>query len=360
MSTSNNFRTEIFPPEAKRKVLISDELMLLGSCFSENIGERLLEQKFRVDTNPFGILFNPKCLQHSLDRMLDGKLYKDGDLFYNDVLESYCSWDHHSSFSKNNQDKDESLSGINSRLLAGHQNLKRTKWLFLTFGTAWVYELKSEKSMSGKAQVVANCHKMPQQWFDKRLLGIQEITNGMSQAFERLFTMNPDIQVVLTVSPVRHWRDGPVANGRSKSHLARKAAAAAWPPGGQGRGSGAGRGGRGRLAFFHHVESRNAKMKDYRFYAEDMFHPSDQAIEYIWGKFQQTYFSEDTLRLIEKIDKVQQAMKHRPFRPETEAHQIFLRKQLDTISILEKEHPSLNFTIERRHFDSFLTEKGSA
>uniref|UniRef100_A0A7S3XMN9 GSCFA domain-containing protein n=1 Tax=Heterosigma akashiwo TaxID=2829 RepID=A0A7S3XMN9_HETAK len=159
--------------------------------------------------------------------------------------------------------------------------------------------------------------------------------------------MNPDIQVVLTVSPVRHWRDGPVANGRSKSHLlaAAHGLCDTHPE---------------RVRYFPSYELMMDDLRDYRFYAEDMFHPSDQAIEYIWGKFQQTYFSEDTLRLIEKIDKVQQAMKHRPFRPETEAHQIFLRKQLDTISILEKEHPSLNFTIERRHFDSFLTEKGSA
>ena len=326
------FRTLVPVPPSATKLNYRSKIMFLGSCFSEYIGNKLVEAKFSIDNNPFGIVFNPMSVGIQLDKLMNIVEYKMDNLFYNDGV--WCSFDHHSRFS--NPDKEACLSLINSRLRETHEYLKSADRLFLTFGTSYVYYT------NGTERVVSNCHKVPAQEFVRKKVSIQEIVLAYSRLIPQLLAFNPKIQVIFTVSPIRHWKDGAHENQLSKATLllAIDEICTMFP----------------NASYFPSYEIVMDDLRDYRFYAEDMLHPNSLAINYIWNRFKECYMEPDTVFLMKEIEKVVQASKHKPFNPKTEAFQSFARQFYDKIQYLKGQF-QLSFEEEEHYFKSFLSEQ---
>lgn len=309
-------------PTTKSNVNLSHQeaILLLGSCFTENIGTKLIQSKFNVNINPFGIIYNPISIANSLTRIVNNQLYSEQEL--SEHHKRWFSFDHHGSFSSFN--KAECLAKINIEITCAHQHLQETKTIVVTLGTAWVYENIENKKL------VANCHKIPAKNFTKRLLSVDEIV----QSFSILVNTLKNIQFIFTVSPVRHISDGLHENNISKSvlHLAIHQLI-------------------NKLNNCHYYGAYEMvidELRDYRFFKEDMIHPTNQAINYVWDKFASTYFNEQTNHLNQRIEKLQQAVLHRPFDFESESHQQFIKQQVLQMQQLEKEYPFLNFEEEKR------------
>ena len=323
----NHFRTILPAQRAPFSIGHSDRLLLIGSCFTENIGARLHSGKFPVYINPFGIVYNPvsmtRCLNHLL---LDNQQFEENNLFEHAGL--WHSWEHHGHFSR--PDRAAALAGINTALKTAAAHLKKTNRLLLTLGTADVFRLRST------GQVVANNHKMPAALFEQGRISVAETTERITAVLEKIKLQNPDLQVIMTVSPVRHIRNGLVENQRSKATLllACEQICQALP----------------YAHYFPAYELLLDDLRDYRFYANDMLHPSEVAADYIWQFFGDTFFSEETRRLYTRVEKITAAMQHRPFHPETPEHRAFARAQLVAIEQLSEEHPELDFSMEKGHF----------
>ena len=310
----------------------ADPLMLAGSCFTAHIGARLAAFKFPVQTNPFGIVYNPASMVRCLERLFSGnQFFTENDVFEQAGL--WHSWEHHGMFSK--PDKAETLAGLNSAYSEAAAFLKKTNRLLLTFGTADVFVLRET------GQIVANNHKMPAALFQERRLPVAEIVESTVNLLQKIKLRNAGLQVVLTVSPVRHLRGGAVANQRSKATLVLACAEIA-----------------DQLDFacyFPAYELMLDDLRDYRFYAADMVHPSEVAVDYIWDFFAGTFFSPATTRLNERIGKIAAAARHRPFNPHTPEHRAFAQDQLEAIGQLKKEHPGLDFGKEEAYFRGFIS-----
>lgn len=308
-----DFRTPVEWHGESEEIKYSDHVLLMGSCFAENVGGLLLENKFSCDVNPFGILYNPLSIAKALRQMLDGKVYTMDDLF--DSGGQWHSWMHHSSFSST--DADECLNRINSRLEKAASALPRTSWLIMTWGTAFVYEKDSE--------VVGNCHKQPDRFFTRRLLDVDTICGEWNDALREAKQRFPGLKVMLSVSPIRHLKDGLHGNQISKSvlllaidRLCRE------------------------LDFCHYFPSYEIVMdelRDYRFYAEDMLHPSPLAVKYIWECFCSTYMSKDTQRVMKEWADIQKGLAHRPFNPDSDAYRRFLSQIVLKIEELKEKFP---------------------
>lgn len=307
------FRTPVEWHGESEEIKYSDHVLLMGSCFAENVGGLLLENKFSCDVNPFGILYNPLSIAKALRQMLDGKVYTMDDLF--DSGGQWHSWMHHSSFSS--IDADECLNRINSRLEKAASALPRTSWLIMTWGTAFVYEKDSE--------VVGNCHKQPDRLFTRRLLDVDTICGEWNDTLREAKQRFPGLKVMLSVSPIRHLKDGLHGNQISKSvlllaidRLCRE------------------------LDFCHYFPSYEIVMdelRDYRFYAEDMLHPSPLAVKYIWECFCSTYMSKDTQRVMKEWADIQKGLAHRPFNPDSDAYRRFLSQIVLKIEELKEKFP---------------------
>ncbi len=323
----NHFRTILPAQPAPFSIGHSDRLLLIGSCFTENMGARLTAGKFPVSVNPFGIVYNPVSIANCLEHLLiDNQGFEEKDLFEHAGL--WHSWEHHGHFSQ--PDQAATLAGINTALKTDAAHLKKTNRLLLTLGTADVFMLRST------GQVVANNHKMPAALFMQRRLSVTEVTERISSVLEKIKLQNPDVQVILTVSPVRHIRNGMIENQRSKATLllACEQICQALP----------------YTCYFPAYELLLDDLRDYRFYADDLLHPSGLAADYIWQFFSDTFFSEDTRRLYTRIEKIAAAMQHRPFHPETPEHRAFAKAQLAVLEQLSKEYPELDFSAEVGHF----------
>ncbi|MGE0560191.1 MAG: GSCFA domain-containing protein [Flavobacteriales bacterium] len=309
-------------PASKSDVSVShqEHVLLLGSCFTENIGGKLTNYKFKVTTNPFGIIYNPVSLANALNKIIDGYTYTENDLAEHQT--KYLSFDHHGSFSS--FDKQTCLAKINGEIESAHQQLSNTKTIIITLGTAWVYELIDNN------KIVANCHKIPAKNFTKRLLSVEEVV----QSFSVLANTFKNIQFIFTVSPVRHISDGLHENNISKSvlHLAIHQLISQHK----------------NCSYFSAYEMVMDELRDYRFFKEDMIHPTTQAIDYVWKKFADTYFSTETKTLNLKIEKLLSAVKHKPFDFKSEAHQKFIADQLNQMDELTKNYPFLDFEKEKR------------
>ncbi len=323
-----NFRTILPSTPSASQITHQSQLLLLGSCFTEHIGEKLTERKFNTHTNPFGIVYNPISMVQCLERISAGNQgFTAETLFENAGL--WHSWEHHGRFSK--PDKNEALEGINAEYQTAVEHLKKTDLLLLTFGTADVFTLRE----TGK--VVANNHKMPAALFASRRLSVSEIVDRTVQAIERV----ANVQVILTVSPVRHTRNGLIENQRSKATLILACEEICKQL--------------DYVQYFPAYELLLDDLRDYRFYAADMIHPSEVAVDYVWEVFSATYFSEKTRQLNERIEKIRAAAQHRPYHPKTEQHQAFARAQLAAIDALKLEMPGLNFEAESGLFLQVLT-----
>lgn len=289
------FRTTYQAKKAPFTIDYGQPVFLMGSCFSSNISDYLTYRKFKVLSNPYGILFNPIAVFRALEEIIELKEYTKVDLVEHHELQHSLS--HHSNFSGLN--KDEVLHKINQSIQEAHVFLKSTAHLIFTFGTAWVYTYEGA--------VVANCHKIPNHKFEKRLLSIQEIEEAFEQMLQRLQVFNPELNITLTISPVRHLRNGFVENNLSKSILrtAIYSLEQKHPS----------------LAYFPSYEIMMDDLRDYRFYESDMLHPNKDAINYIWEQFVNTYLTNDTKSVISRIEKLQDAIHHRPRFEQTEAYQ---------------------------------------
>ncbi|MEO7766724.1 MAG: GSCFA domain-containing protein [Ferruginibacter sp.] len=322
-----DFHLEFSPKQFSTTIQHLDKLLLIGSCFTENIGAKLRQHKFRVVENPNGILFNPISIASAVNSYISARKFMETDLFFQN--ECWNSWEHHSRFS--NPDKEKCLQGINSSLQLANEFISKAGWVFISVGSAFVYELDD-------GRVVANCHKVPNDKFNKRLLSIAEVVTAFKQMLDNLFAVNPLLKIIFTISPVRHIRDGFVENNRSKSTLIQ--AVHHLTATGE------------NIFYFPAYELVIDDLRDYRFYAEDMVHPNYAATNYVWEKFVVTGIDESTQKLMKEINIINAARSHRPFHPTSEQHKRFLQMNLQKVKLLHQQFPYLDFEEEIAYFGS--------
>lgn len=319
------FRKVLHIKPFDRQLSLQDKVMFIGSCFSENLGGKLQEFKFNVSINPNGTLFNPVSICRSILSYIQNKKYTSTDIFFHQEL--WKSWDHHSIFS--NIDQDEILNNINTNTSSANEFLKNANWLIITLGSAWVYENES-------GEIVANCHKLPSGQFKKRLLSAQEVKTHLSALIDSLIEFNPTLNIMFTISPVRHLRDGFIENNRSKAVLIQSVHELIEE--------------KNQLYYFPAYELVMDDLRDYRFYAEDMVHPNDMAIQYVWEKFQQACIGEHSLQYFPDIHSINVARLHKPFQPDTVAHKKFREKNFEMVQKLKNALPYLNWQPELDFF----------
>ena len=315
------FRTEISLTPLAEGIDHSAKIFALGSCFAESISERLLRAKFSVTTNPFGVLFNPLSIASAIERLSDTRAFAVCDI--REGKEGFFSFDAHSSL--DGKTHTEIFANLNQAVAQGSKALHDAEWVILTFGTAWVYEREG--------RVVANCHKQPAKEFERRRLSVEEIVERYKTLFEGVLR---DKKVVLTVSPVRHVGDGLQENSVSKAIL--------------------------RLAveelceqfenahYFPSYEILIDDLRDYRYYADDLAHPSKMAVDYVWERFCEYALTDKAQELLPKIEQIVSAAEHRPFNPESDAHRAFCRKMLAKA----EEIDDIDFTLEKEAFERYL------
>lgn len=283
-----NFRTEIQLSKAPFEISHCDSLVLLGSCFSENIGMKFQRYRFQTSLNSHGIVFNPESVAVALEDSINKKIYTKDELIEHNG--SFMSLSHHGRF--NNENADSTLNEINNSIDESHQALKKAKALFITLGSAWAYRHKTSQKF------VANCHKIPQSSFKKILIQHDELVERWTSLINKLKSFNQVIQIVFTVSPVRYWRDGAVENTLSKSQLiiATHELCERFE----------------NVHYFPSYELVIDDLRDYRFYKEDMLHPNDQAIQYVWEKLIDWCFSNNTKQLLHELEPHLRFIEHRP------------------------------------------------
>jgi len=328
------FMINIDLKKLSRPIKYGDKIMLTGSCFTEHIGNSLHAAKFEVLQNPNGILFDPVSVCRSLISYTDNKRYTEADLFQ--LNEVWNSWQHHSRFS--NTDLAKAITIINASQEKAHDFLKNADWLIVTLGSSFSYRLTepATKVNVGAHGEVANCHRAPSQWFDKHLLEIDETIALLDNCYHRLLQFNPRLQIIYTVSPVRHLRDGVVENNRSKARL---------------------------LEAVHHMVNKFDKLhyfpayeividvlRDYRFYDIDLAHPNYTATEFVLEKFSASCIDESSQRLMEELKKIRIARNHRAFQPETKAHEQFLTSHFEKVKNLQEKYPFLDLKEELVYF----------
>jgi lysophospholipase L1-like esterase len=300
--------------ETQNLIDYHSEILLLGSCFSENIGHKLSYFKFQSKQNPFGILFHPKAIENLISRAIKEELYTEKELTFNN--ERWHCFDAHSSISA--VAKNVLLTNLNSALIHTKKQLKEATHVFITLGTSWVYRYLETNT------IVANCHKIPQKEFSKELLSVAEISRTLEQCIALLKSINKTVSVTFTVSPVRHLKDGFIENTRSKAHLIAAIHTVI--------------NSENNTYYFPSYEIVMDELREYRFYNEDMLHPNTTAINYIWEKFVSSRFSREAQDIMKEVETVQRGISHRPFNEKSEQHRQFLKK-LDT----EKENLLLRF-----------------
>ena len=313
------FRTQIPIKEQSNNLIdYQSNILLLGSCFSENIGEKFEYYKFQNLVNPFGILFHPKAIATFFERVIEERFYSEKELiFYN---ERYHCFDAHSSLSNSNSE--ELLNHLNNILKTVRVQLKSTSHIIITLGTAWVYEHNTQN------RTVANCHKIPQKEFHKRLLSIEDITASLQKVQSLITKLNPEVQIVYTVSPVRHLKDGFIENQQSKAHLLSAVHETVSNT---------------NTAYFPSYEIVMDDLRDYRFYKEDMVHPNHIAVAYIWQQFCNTWCDETTKPIMKQVATIQKGLAHKPFNPNSEQHQQFLKGLTNKKGQLVKDFPFMRF-----------------
>jgi len=312
------FQTRIEIPLSKTKISFEDRIMTLGSCFAENIGKKMKEAYFETDINPFGILFNPVSISNSLELLLQTKTYTQDDIFeYNSMWQSFS---HSSLFTDSTSEG--CLSKLNSRLSTARVFLSQTNVILITFGTAWVFEDKKSR------RVVSNCHKLPADVFTRRQLTVEEIVADYTLLINKLQSVFPTLNIIFSVSPVRHWKDGAHDNTISKSTLLLAINELQQQL--------------EKVHYFPAYEIQMDELRDYRFYAADMLHPSDVAVDYIWNRFSDTYFSKQTLALKKRLEQLILDLNHRPLHPDSIGYIKFLDKTEKRKEEIIQEFPFLS------------------
>jgi hypothetical protein len=298
------------------------KILSLGSCFAENMGEKLEYFKFQNAVNPFGIIFNPVSIEKIIDRVVNQIPFTENDIFYHNEL--WHCYDVHSELS--HPDKKEFLESLNKLLESTHHQINKATHIIITYGTSWIYRLKASN------EIVANCHKVPQNQFEKDILSVETIELAIQNTIGLIKKINPDCHFIFTVSPVRHIKDGFTENQRSKAHLISAL--------------------QGLLNTEHYLLNTNYfpsyeimmdELRDYRFYAEDMLHPSQMAIDYIWIGFFENYIAKNCHATMQEVCNIQKGLAHRPFNTNTVSHQKFVKDLNKKITILTSKFPQIQF-----------------
>lgn len=310
------FRTAIKPLSRQGVIDHLKPMMMLGSCFSDNIGARLTNDLFDVEVNPFGTLYNPASIASALRRIISGVPFGSDDIFEHE--NRYHSFAHHSRFSSTNAET--VLSNINTRLQAAHEQLRRAKVLIITFGTAWVFRLRTT------GETVSNCHKLPAAMFTRERLSVNEIIEEWSVLINDLKAFNPNLNIIFTVSPIRHLADGAHDNQLSKSTLLLAIDCL-------------------KSEYFPSYEIMLDDLRDYRFYAADMSHPSDVAIDYIYSLFSQSYMTDATRELARSCARITRRLTHRPMTDNVAAIESFQSSTKQILDSLLLSHPYLERAI---------------
>ncbi|OXA77114.1 GSCFA family protein [Flavobacterium aquidurense] len=317
------FRTQIPLSKSNNPIDYNSKVLSFGSCFAENMAEKFDYFKFQNEANPFGIIFNPVSIAKLMERTVQEREFTEKDVFFHN--ERWHSFEVHSDLS--NSDRQELLETLNKAISETHKQLKEASHIIITYGTAWIYRnLESD-------EIVANCHKVPQKQFSKELLPVDVIQKSIQNTIDLIQTLNPDINFIFTISPVRHIKDGFAENQLSKSHLFTSLHQVLKIY---------------NLQFTIHnyfpsYEIMMDELRDYRFYAEDMLHPNQVAIDFIWHKFSENYISEESISLMREVDEIQKSLRHRSFNPESEQHQKFLANLQQKINVLREKLPQIKF-----------------
>lgn len=317
------FRTELVVPPADMSINHHSPILAIGSCFVSHIGSRLLNLKFPITINPFGIVFNPASVVSTLERLSTGTPFTADELFQHHQL--WHSPNHHGQFS--HPDLNTSLFRINQAFIQGHQALQQSTRLIITLGTAQVFIRRDS------GQIVANCHKLPGHLFERRRMSVPDIVEHLSRVFIQLKNQQPELQIILTVSPVRYLREGFSENQRSKASLLLATEALC-----------------DNFSFVHYFPAYELFMddlRDYRFCEPDMIHPNTTAIEYIWQAFMGAFIDDNSRTIIQRIAKINSALNHKALHPESDAHQHFIRQWLHQVAELETDFPFLDFKVEK-------------
>lgn len=315
------FTTPIPIPNSNHPIDYSSKIVSLGSCFAVNMGEKLDYFKFQNTTNPFGIIFNPVSIEKLIVRAVNQNKFTEEDVFFHN--ERFHCFELHSDLS--HQNKKEFLENLNLVLTSTREKIKEATHVLITYGTSWVYREKDSGA------VVANCHKMAQSHFDKHILAVANIEKSIQNTVELIHQINPKCAFIFTVSPVRHIKDGFVENQRSKAHLITAL--------------------QNLLSehvlnyseYFPSYEIVMDELRDYRFYGDDLLHPSSVAIDYIWGRFKETTISETAFSTLDEVDSIQKGLLHKPFNPHSESHQKFQSKLQEKITKLQENYPFMQF-----------------
>lgn len=313
-----DFRTIVPISKVTESITYYTSIVSLGSCFAVNMAQKFAYYKFPITVNPFGVLFHPLAIENILQHTIENSPYTAEDFFLHNEL--WHSFDFHSDMSQ--PSLKEAIQQANSQQIQLQQALQEASFCFITLGTAWVYIYNSTDT------IVANCHKLPSQHFSKRLLSVEEITESLSHITALLKQFNPSITVVFTISPVRHIKDGFFENQVSKSQLF----AALYPLITD-----------NKSLYFPAYELLLDELRDYRFYANDMVHPSEMAINYIWERLVTTYIEIATQADMKQVESIQKGLSHRPFNPETESHQQFLAQLEQKMEAFTMKYPHIRF-----------------
>jgi hypothetical protein len=318
-----NFTTKIPIQKYHHPITYESKIMLLGSCFATNIGNKFEYFKFQTTINPFGIVFNPVSLAKIIVRSVQKEYYTENDIFFHHDL--WHCFEVHSELS--HPDKNTFLNSLNELIDTTHQQIKAASHLFITVGTSWVYRNIATN------EIVANCHKVAQKEFEKELLTIKTIEQQIETILSALSVVNLNCKLIFTVSPVRHIKDGFAENTLSKAHLiaAIQRKIIHHPT---------------RLNYFPAYEIMMDELRDYRFYAEDMLHPNPTAIDYIWIQFYENYILKSEFEWMTQIYDIQRGLQHKPFNPNTASHQKFLSDLKIKMTTIKKKLPFISFESE--------------
>lgn len=325
-----NLQTKITVAAPDFSIDYNSRLMMLGSCFAENMGSKFSYYKFDVDVNPCGIIYNPLSVANVLRLLVEGKQFEKNDL--REVGGKWVSLFHHGAFSS--ADPDECLHRINDRLTKATGELRTLDLLVITWGTAWVYKYIPENI------IVSNCHKIPSREFERSRLSVEDIVREYLVLIERLREINPGLRILFTVSPIRHWKDGALGNQLSKATLLLAI---------------------DRLReeiqhvyYFPAYEIVLDELRDYRFYAEDMLHVSGFTVDYIWERFLYSFISPEVFGLMNQIGRINKGVAHRPFEPQSEEYQRLVKKMLAEIAMISRSYPMIDFSEEKRKLNEVI------
>ncbi|HKJ07065.1 MAG TPA: GSCFA domain-containing protein [Flavobacteriaceae bacterium] len=309
-----NFRTQIKLQPERNQIDYNSKLLFLGSCFSENIYKKFKYFKFKTVSNPFGIIYNPIAIEKIVSNAISKHVYTEANVF--EFNERWHSFDAHSNLSAST--KNETITNLNHAVKITSTQLKQASHIFITLGTAWVYQYLEDR------KIVSNCHKLPSSKFKHNLLSVNEIVTNLQHLVSEIKKVNSSCSIIFTVSPVRHLKDGFTENAMSKAHL---------------------------LTAIHNLISENNEiyyfpsyeimmddLRDYRFYNEDMLHPNNLAIDYIWEQLKSVWLNESTASIIKKVESVQKALAHKPFNPNSQAYTDFLAKIEAQKKLLKNKH----------------------